>query len=448
MDRWSTAWCLTLAALFVGFAIQMNLGRLDDGAMLLLTLGIALAVVGLARPDWRAIAVSNVRFALAAALIVQFGLLFFWPPSAAPALQLNATLLPFRIGLVAALALALVELTDLQTLQRTRLVTLFAFWMMSALWVIAITPVPANDVWWFQQTGSQALLHGTDPYTVQMPNIFGPGSPFYAPETMVGNHLTFGLPYPPLSLLLTLPGYLLFGDVRYALRAAVVVAAAVMATLQPGPVARGAALLFMFTPRSLFVVVQSWTEPLLVLMLAALVAVSVRRQLLALMPLALGLLLAVKQHLALVLPMAALLVPPPRTWARLARAAVVAIAVAAVITVPFLVWDPAGFWRSLVALQFQQPFRSDALSYVAWLRLDNPALGSALGFLAVIPPAVLAVFRAARTPAGFAGTVGVVYLFFFAFNKQAFANYYYFVIGALCCAVAATSPPGPVDERA
>ena len=26
---------------------------------------------------------------------------------------------------------------------------------------------------------------------------------------------------------------------------------------------------------------------------------------------------------------------------------------------------------------------------------------------------------------------------FFAFNKQAFCNYYYFVLGALCCAVAA-----------
>ena len=46
-----------------------------------------------------------------------------------------------------------------------------------------------------------------------------------------------------------------------------------------------------------------------------------------------------------------------------------------------------------------------------------------------------------RTPAGFAGGVALVYFAFFAFNKQAFENYYFFVIGALCCAVALTPEP-------
>jgi hypothetical protein len=56
----------------------------------------------------------------------------------------------------------------------------------------------------------------------------------------------------------------------------------------------------------------------------------------------------------------------------------------------------------------------------------------------------LALWRCPRDPAGFAAAVAMTYLPFIAFNKQAFANYYYFVIGALCCAVAAI----PVwDER-
>ena len=41
-----------------------------------------------------------------------------------------------------------------------------------------------------------------------------------------------------------------------------------------------------------------------------------------------------------------------------------------------------------------------------------------------------------------AAAVAIVMFTFIAFNKQAFANYYYFVIGALCCAVAAE--PNPV----
>ncbi len=35
--------------------------------------------------------------------------------------------------------------------------------------------------------------------------------------------------------------------------------------------------------------------------------------------------------------------------------------------------------------------------------------------------------------------MALVLLVFFAFNKQAFCNYYYFVIGALCTALAASS---------
>ncbi len=220
-----------------------------------------------------------------------------------------------------------------------------------------------------------------------------------------------------------------------------------MSRLQPGPIARGAAVLFLFTPRSLFVVAQAWTEPLIVLLLVIALSIGIWRR--ALLPVALGLLIAVKQHLVLVLAMAPLLVPAPRSSATLIRAAAMAVAVAGVITLPFLVWDPGGFWRSLIALQVQQPFRADALSYPAWLRLDNPTLGAALGFAAIVPAGALAIVRAARTPSGFAATVGVVYLFFFAFNKQAFANYYYFIIGALCCAVAAISvTDGLTDEGA
>jgi hypothetical protein len=47
-----------------------------------------------------------------------------------------------------------------------------------------------------------------------------------------------------------------------------------------------------------------------------------------------------------------------------------------------------------------------------------------------------------RTPSGFALAVSALFLAFFVLNKQAFANYYFFVIGALCVAVAAADPAG------
>jgi predicted branched-subunit amino acid permease len=64
--------------------------------------------------------------------------------------------------------------------------------------------------------------------------------------------------------------------------------------------------------------------------------------------------------------------------------------------------------------------------------------GFAIAFLAL----VLAAWRSPRTPAGFAASASIVFFAFFSFAKQAFCNYYFMILGAICCAVAALhSPP-------
>ena len=57
----------------------------------------------------------------------------------------------------------------------------------------------------------------------------------------------------------------------------------------------------------------------------------------------------------------------------------------------------------------------------------------------------LALWRLPRTPAGFAMAIAVTFIGFFVFNKQAFCNYYFFVIGALCASLAAWRPPEPTE---
>ena len=49
-----------------------------------------------------------------------------------------------------------------------------------------------------------------------------------------------------------------------------------------------------------------------------------------------------------------------------------------------------------------------------------------------------AVLRFGRSQVAFAGAISFMFLVFFGFNKQAFCNYYFFVIGGMCCAVAAS----------
>jgi hypothetical protein len=58
----------------------------------------------------------------------------------------------------------------------------------------------------------------------------------------------------------------------------------------------------------------------------------------------------------------------------------------------------------------------------------------------LVPTVALAAWRSRQSPAGFAGAVTLVNLVFIAFNKQAFANYYYFVIATAAWATAAAGP--------
>ena len=97
----------------------------------------------------------------------------------------------------------------------------------------------------------------------------------------------------------------------------------------------------------------------------------------------------------------------------------------------------------MVEFQFLQPFRIDSLSYLAWYaRITGSQPAAWVGFAAMLAAMVLVLWRAPRTPAGFAAGGATILFAFFAFNKQAFCNYYFVVLGALWCAVAAETRPG------
>ena len=75
-----------------------------------------------------------------------------------------------------------------------------------------------------------------------------------------------------------MPGQILFKDPRYAQLAAMELAAVLMAFARPPGFGLIAAALYLTTPRIFFVLEQSWTEPFLVLGVAALVFAVVPSQ--------------------------------------------------------------------------------------------------------------------------------------------------------------------------
>lgn len=430
---------LALSATALGCALQVNFGQYHPLALLWLTVALATVALCALKPHARAVrALERRRLpVLATCLVVQFALLLSRSPGATGALATNAGLLPFRIGVLLAGAFCAMGICLAERWRTLCLTGLLVTHALLGLWVLHAAPSPGIDVALFQREAADALLRGDNPYAITFVDPYAHSSRFYGPGVSVNGRLQFGYPYPPLSLLLTTPAHLI-GDFRYAQLAAMTLAGALVALARPGPVAFAAAALLLFTPRGFFVLEAGWTEPFVVLMLAATVFAACRST--RSLPVPLGLLLASKQYLVLALLAMPLL---PR---RRRRTLLIAFGAAALVTLPLALRDPPAFWHSTIALQFRQPFRADALSYLVPLA-QPPAW---IGLVLAVAAALVALRKRSRTPATFAATVAFTFLVFFGFNKQAFCNYYHFVIGALCCAVASSSCSAghPANRRA
>jgi hypothetical protein len=306
---------------------------------------------------------------------------------------------------------------------------------------------PQTDVVTFQQLAVAELLEGKDPYAMTFEDASEGRSTHYGPGLQENNRLLFGFPYPPLSLYWIYPATFLTEEFRYAHAVAFTLAGALIAFAGRSPLGPLAAGLFLMTPAGPYVIANGWTEPLVVLMLALTVFLASRRPRWA--GSGLGLFWAAKQYVPLTGPLALLLVKRPVRRADLARLLISAVATAAVVTLPLVLWDAPAFWHSAVAVQFLQPFRPDALSLAAMIYDATGATPPAwVAFVALAAVQALALWRAPRTPAGFAVATGASLLAFFAFNKQAFANYYFLVIGALACGLAAAGESGPAKVAA
>lgn len=446
LDSGLSAFAWVCAAVTLGAVLQLSSGFLVPGAIAGLTLVLAaatLAVLTLAWPAGPGAASVALRVA-GAGLVVQIALHLTTPPGSRP---FGGDDMVRHDYLMAAAAVIMgASLSKDSWLGRLTVPLLLVTHALLGVWMVQQSPLPRIDAAFWHREALDALASGMSPYSVTIPNLYN-STALYGPGLVQDGRVLVGFPYPPLSLLLSAPGYFLFGDFRYMNVVAMTVAGGLMAYSRPGRLATAAAAIFLFTPRGFFVLEQGWTEALAACMLAATVFTACRAP--RWLAYVLGLLIAVKRYFMLVAPLAWLCLPQPvrpkDAWRFFAKAGLVAAA----ITLPFVMWDPKGFFDSVVMFQVRQPFRGESLSYLAWTATTaGPAWPGWLGF-ALLPVAMgLAFWRTARTPAGFAGGVALALLVFFAFAKQAFCNYYYLTICSLCCALAASRVDVSARDRA
>jgi hypothetical protein len=439
-DRWTTALGMGLAAINVSLAIHINSGQFDLDALVVLTFGLIFAGLAILLPSsvfWERTARKGVTLVLIAGVLLNVLLSMIFSNG-------DREVLP---GLVVIGVVSLLCLLDVPQIKHVAVACMLLAYLAMGWHDIHDYPPPEIDVLLFQQQGSAALLAGKNPYAVRWPSHYSDiqNKMFYGPGVVDNNHIiTYGFPYPPLSLLLALPSYAIAGDVRYAHLTALLISAGLMAYARRGWLGTLATAMFLLVPRSLFVIQLAWTEPFLLLTFSLTIFCACRYR--KAMPYALGLFFATKQYSILAFPVIVLLTGERPAWREMFWMLVKAGIVAAIVTVPIFLWNPREMWHSVVQWQFVQPFRIDALSYLVWFKyhkfhtLFDPVDGKPriwIPFLAIVPAIAVSLWRCPRTPAGFAAAVTLISFVFFALNKQAFCNYYFFVVGAACWSIAA-----------
>lgn len=293
---------------------------------------------------------------------------------------------------------------------------------------IRASPSPRIDVWTVQQAGAAELKAGRNPYRTVAVRETGPTGLDSVPYV-----------YPPVQLYLTLPAYAAMGDVRYTMLAAIVLAGIGMryitgrARAELPAIAEDAPALYLWlTPKLFFILEQSWIDPVQVMLIVFAYAAYVsRRPYLA--AFVLGFVLASKQTMFWAVGLTGVLLRfDRRQWAT-------TLAVGGALVLPFVWLDFRALKQANFDLLNHLPSRPDALTFNTWyMRTFGSELSKSVGFGLAALTAVLAMWRMRGSAARLGLAVATTYAFFFAFNKWAFANYY-FLISSLSAAAAATA---------
>lgn len=324
----------------------------------------------------------------------------------------------FGMTLVGLLSLA--ALTNWVFWARVALLAALAIYADLGVRHLARVSDPPIDTFLSQQSACRAVLDGLNPYRVPIRDLYGERATSYPAGLVQDGLVRIGYFYPPLSLLLALPGYLLVGDHRYSQLAALLASVALIGFCSTDRQARLAAVVLLLNPRNLMYVELGFTDLFVMLGVSAVLWGASRRSR-ATGPL-LGLLVATKPYALLALPLTSLLNGSPR------RLLAQAVVMGALVTLPLACWDWSAFLEGAFLVHLSSPFRGDSLNVLGvaatigadprWMAMLS-LLGYAVPFLAI----VLCLRRGRRSPGAFGVALGLTLLSFFLFSKQCFGNY-------------------------
>jgi hypothetical protein len=278
--------------------------------------------------------------------------------------------------------------------------------------MVIASPAPRIDVWEMYQAVARGLLHGHNIYTQR----WSPRLPHQA---------TIYTYFPGAAVVLA-PFYALFGDVRVGVIVVFLVSAVLLGRMARDPqVAMFGALLLLF-PDLTFSVEQSWSEPLILLLLLLMVW-AVRSQRHGWAIVALAVLLTFQQYDLILVPLTA-------AWTDFGvRRSAVSVVLAAAFIAPWALAAPHAFVQGTIVYQVDYAFAWKSLSVFHQLSSLSGALAYAVLVLTVGVALLIAMKRVHRG-GSFLMACSVVFVTLDLFSKVAFFNEWQLAAGVILAA--------------
>lgn len=287
--------------------------------------------------------------------------------------------------------------------------------------MILSSPNPQIDVFDYLKHGPLALSNGQNPYSVTYHKIY---------TDMVPDYYN----YLPSALFITFPFVVLLGDPRFLIMTAEIVAAFFLYKMFSRANGRLFALLILSNPMSLYVLEQSYIQPLVFCELVIFAYFMSRKRIL-MSSFILGIILSTKQYI-LLLPLYII------AYIKSSKTKLILIFIAAsislVIILPFLFWDPKSFIHDTFTIQTGLLPRYEGLTITSLLyNLFGIQYNFFISTIIIFVFFVLSFFI--KTPNILYNIfIGLTYFLFafFLFNKFSFVNYYYLVSQLLVLSIA------------
>lgn len=241
----------------------------------------------------------------------------------------------------------------LETIYKVRFFSLLAIAFFIKVSVLITSPTPYVDVFTIQKIAPVALLKGFNPYSIVYPKLY--------PDE---EHDVYS--YGPGVILLDLPSVLLTGDPRFTMVFAEFGTALLLFLMlkKLGPsllsttrVHEIIPLVYLFNPRSLFILEQAWVDPLIIFLITLFfyLLFSHKRKFISF--LVLGVAIATKQYAVFLIPFLL------KGKILKLRDLIVVGCAFFMLTGPFLFWNAKDFIRDTVLFNtFIQGSRYDSLS--------------------------------------------------------------------------------------